>query len=859
MRTTLVRRGVGAVLPLALAGAMGVALLVQPAQAQPNSPSAATASNASQPSRPAGSADPAPQAQQSPAPDADHQAKSRREASDLPPLSADKSPLKEAYGEHDAPSKQGAGKKSSAKAAAACDPADFTGRTGSELVRFIKASTTDCVNTLFSLTGNNAQLAFREAQMTSVAYALRDNAANYPGDASTGTPQLVLYLRAGYYVQWYNPDVVGPYGPTLQTAIRSGLDGFFASSRSRDVTDANGETLSEAVILIDSAQENARYISVVKRMLADYNSTWNASSRMLAAVNNVYTVTFRGHQVPEFVSAVESDPSLIDSLHRFAADHLSLLEGDQAYLTSNAGRELGRFLQHTSLRSKVRPLATALLRDTSITGPTAPLWVGIAEMADYYDKANCATYGVCDLQERLKREVLPVRHTCSPSIRILAQQMTSAELSASCTSLIEQDAYFHRIAKDNGPVADDNNTTIEVIAYDSSADYQTYAGAMYGIDTNNGGMYLEGDPSVVGNQPRFIAYEAEWLRPDFHIWNLNHEYTHYLDGRFTMYGDFAANMTTPTIWWVEGFAEYISYHYRGEPYTAAMTEAGKGTYALSTLFSTDYSHDTTRVYRWGYLAVRYMLEKHPADMDKVLAHYRAGEWSAARTYLTSTVGTRYDSDWKTWLAACAAGDCGGGGQPGNQAPTAEFTAAVKDLTVTLTDRSTDADGTIASRSWDFGDGTTSTQTSPAKTYSAAGSYTVRLTVTDDKGATATTTRTVTVTGGSTVGECTDPDTRVLGKNCRRGNLSAPTGDYAYHYLYVPAGTKTLKITVSGGTGDADLYYSNANWATTGAHTNRATGAGNSHTLTISNPPSGANYISLHARAAFSGATVTTEF
>ncbi|NEE18689.1 collagenase, partial [Streptomyces sp. SID7499] len=81
----------------------------------------------------------------------------------------------------------------------------------------------------------------------------------------------------------------------------------------------------------------------------------------------------------------------------------------------------------------------------------------------------------------------------------------------------------------------------------------------------------------------------------------------------------------------------------------------------------------------------------------------------------------------------------------------------------------------------------------------------------------------------------------------------------YHYLYVPAGTKTLKITVSGGTGNADLYYSNANWATTGAHTDRATGAGNSHTLTINNPPSGANYISLHAAAAFSGATLTTEF
>ncbi|MFE9238578.1 M9 family metallopeptidase [Streptomyces sp. NPDC007007] len=753
---------------------MGVALLAQPAQAQPDSPSAATASNASQPVRPAGPADPAPQAQKSSAPDTGHRAEGRRSVSQLPPLSADKSALREAYGDQDAPKQQDTVRKPSAPAAAACDPADFTGRTGAELVRRIKASTTDCVNTLFGLTGNDARLAFREAQMATVAYALRNNSAYYPGDGSTGTPQLVLYLRAGYYVQWYNPDAVGPYGSALRTAIRSGLDSFFASPRSRDVTDENGETLSEAVILIDSAQENARYLHVVKRMLAAYDSSWNDFSTMLAAVNGVYTVTFRGHQVPEFVSAVEADPAVLDSLHRFAADHLSLLGGDHAYLTSNAGRELGRFLQHPSLRAKARPLVTDLLGRSSITGRTAPLWVGTAEMADYYDRSNCSAYGVCDLQERLKREVLPVRHTCSPSIRILAQQMTSAELSASCTSLIEQDAFFHRIAKDDGPVADDRNTSIEVIAYDSSADYQTYAGAMYGIDTNNGGMYLEGDPSAEGNQPRFIAYEAEWLRPDFHIWNLNHEYTHYLDGRFTMYGDFTENMSTPTVWWVEGFAEYISYHYRGEPYTAAMTEAGKGTYALSTLFGTDYSHGTTRVYRWGYLAVRYMLEKHPADMDTVLGHYRTGRWAAARTHLTSTIGTRYDGDFRTWLAGCAAGDCGDG------------------------------------------------STTP-------------------------------------VSECTDPDTRVLGENCRRSGLTATTGNYAYHYLYIPAGTEQLKITVSGGTGDADLYYSGTGWATTASHTSRDTGPGNTHTLTVTDPPAGANYISLHAASTFAGATLTTAY
>ncbi|MFQ6311504.1 proprotein convertase P-domain-containing protein, partial [Lysobacter capsici] len=62
-----------------------------------------------------------------------------------------------------------------------------------------------------------------------------------------------------------------------------------------------------------------------------------------------------------------------------------------------------------------------------------------------------------------------------------------------------------------------------------------------------------------------------------------------------------------------------------------------------------------------------------------------------------------------------------------------------------------SDGSIASRSWSFGDGTTSTATNPSKTYAAAGTYTVTLTVTDNGGATNTKTSTVTVSGGGSGG------------------------------------------------------------------------------------------------------------
>lgn len=78
-------------------------------------------------------------------------------------------------------------------------------------------------------------------------------------------------------------------------------------------------------------------------------------------------------------------------------------------------------------------------------------------------------------------------------------------------------------------------------------------------------------------------------------------------------------------------------------------------------------------------------------------------------------------------------------------PVASFTFAANQLAVAFTDTSTDGDGVIAARSWSFGDGATSTAANPSHTYAAAGTYQVQLTVTDDDGLTATTTRQVTVT------------------------------------------------------------------------------------------------------------------
>ena len=71
-------------------------------------------------------------------------------------------------------------------------------------------------------------------------------------------------------------------------------------------------------------------------------------------------------------------------------------------------------------------------------------------------------------------------------------------------------------------------------------------------------------------------------------------------------------------------------------------------------------------------------------------------------------------------------------------PTAAFTADCAHLACAFDGTgSTDTDGTIASYAWDFGDGSTGTGATPQHTYAAAGTYSVKLTVTDDRGGTGT--------------------------------------------------------------------------------------------------------------------------
>ncbi|UCH96662.1 MAG: PKD domain-containing protein, partial [Candidatus Aminicenantes bacterium] len=105
--------------------------------------------------------------------------------------------------------------------------------------------------------------------------------------------------------------------------------------------------------------------------------------------------------------------------------------------------------------------------------------------------------------------------------------------------------------------------------------------------------------------------------------------------------------------------------------------------------------------------------------------YSSSAWYDVSLTVNSDTGASDTITKQVWVGA-------------NQPPVAEangpYSGYVNSAISFSSEGSNDPDGTIAGFLWDFGDGNTSTAANPDHTYTAGGTYTVTLTVTDNDGA-----------------------------------------------------------------------------------------------------------------------------
>lgn len=511
----------------------------------------------------------------------------------------------------------------------------------------------ECTYGLFSAQNTIRSKLYTKENYEAVATRLSQEAARY--NATTrAAANLILFLRAGLLAADSHKELAPP--ANFNSQIRPAIDSLLSSQFLLAQNAAAPTTASEVLYLITNLHQYEPYLPRIRQLIASLTNSpnnVNAADQMShveaeRAFSAILTVYYFAHGHEDAKALFLQDDSYFTALRDFLEKNPRLLDSPNlTFLLKDTAGELFRFMQYPSLRPRVSPIIRDFVRKYQITGKDRILWAPAVRAVRVYDKDNCSFYGTCDYKQKISTAVLVNNYTCSPTIRIRAEEMTQQQMQSTCQTLSTKESYFHEMfPTKRTPVAGDNNNQLEVVVFDNKLNYTLYADLIFDIDVNNGGIYIEGDPSK--SESRFFAYEESWDPAKLNIRNLEHEYTHYLDARFNMKGGFQDyKSVTPTAWWMEGVAEYIAKKNDNQP---AIDSAKTNKFRLSEIFENSYDMpvwDENRVYDWGYMAVRFMNERHRSDLDSMLSKFRTGDYAGYKKD-KEQIGTSYDAEFVSW-------------------------------------------------------------------------------------------------------------------------------------------------------------------------------------------------------------------
>ncbi|KLV03627.1 peptidase M9 [Photobacterium aquae] len=518
----------------------------------------------------------------------------------------------------------------------------------SDLVSSVAAADYDCYSAWFSAPADTLNDIYSEANLSRIQIALDQEITRYRGNAEEARKleNLGEFIRAAYYIR-YNAQAPD-FSQALSQRFAQSTNAFLANPHALDQGMEQVGAMKSLTLMVDNVKQLPITMDSMLQALTHFNRETAQDGQWVDGLNNLFR-SMAGHVMNDaFYRYMASHTQHIDTLAAFARDNAWALDTDASFIVYNAVRETGRLLASPDKATKQKALAVMqqIMASYPLGSDHDKLWLAAVEMMSFYAPEGLNGLDVEQAKRDLAANVLPNRYDCQGPAIIRSQDLTDAQALEACNVLAAKEADFHKVANTGQqPVADDNNDQVEVVVFANNGSYVDYSSFLFGNTTDNGGQYLEGNPAQAGNMPRFVAYRYA-NGEDLSILNLEHEYTHYLDARFNQYGSFNDNLAHGyVVWWLEGFAEYM--HYK-QGYEDAINLIANGKMSLSDVFATTYSHDTNRVYRWGYLAVRFMLENHPQDVESLLALSRSGQY-AQWAQQVQQLGKQYNAEFDRWL------------------------------------------------------------------------------------------------------------------------------------------------------------------------------------------------------------------
>ena len=249
-------------------------------------------------------------------------------------------------------------------------------------------------------------------------------------------------------------------------------------------------------------------------------------------------------------------------------------------------------------------------------------------------------------------DVYAQQHVCIGTsnetvLNIQSSLISVTQINEICATLTQAEQLFHQLLDTQDlSVPSDQNDTVYVNIFANQPAFMTTGQYLQNMqDSASTGIYFESSPESAAARANVNTFEAlRWSDGEFYIWELAHEYVHYLDGRYNKQGDFQSTVNHNLTWWTEGLAEYIADN--ASPYMNVKLVHSPTAFSALDIVQSGYDGEASP-YDWGSMLVKYMVEQRPSDLKILRDFAREGNYQQLDAWLNDWASD-IDGDFQQW-------------------------------------------------------------------------------------------------------------------------------------------------------------------------------------------------------------------
>jgi PKD repeat protein len=446
--------------------------------------------------------------------------------------------------------------------------AELAKKKPDDLVVYLKTTTDyDCLSGVF-FNSYDPKL-YTTSNIEAVIVSIEKSLSSYDGTFSNGYYGLFSFLHAAIYYDFSYQFM----SPALVESIGKATDAVCQNPRLFDLNEQAAIILVEFLTVLDkrTIRHRPETLKLLKKvfnlMTVDRDNTWNKTADSNFGWFNGYWKAF-----VVIERLFREDMALITNFTDL--NEITTQLGNIANDTVLKNREASSIgLKKRIINSWVKDAIIELKEATYVPQLADKAFGYLAQVCTTYPRLNmnwfsaiiaiseankCAQFNLCKdtsitaLKLELTNTLFPNTYSYDDGKIVFKGKLTKTVADQLYYATRQVQSQFFRMAQTDKPVTNDKSTNLTAIIFESKVKYDEYATFLYGISTNNGGMYIE---------ERVHFYT--WDRPVTYSLSLEdlfrHEFSHYLQDRYLIPGLWGETFydNSRLVWYEEGNADFM--------------------------------------------------------------------------------------------------------------------------------------------------------------------------------------------------------------------------------------------------------------------------------------------------------------